>query len=285
MNDRQVQLNLSGRVSFSEEITVAQAVQIMTFVVQGPDNALVTTIPDRNEQQPAEPNAASLKKVTTPREAIEVSGAKTNSEKIVALTAFALQDRAQGTLTGDSIKPLFREAREQQPGNFPRDLDRAIRAGWIGEGPSKGDLFLTAKAEGVLEHGFGSIRPKRGSAMNPRGNGRKPRRLTKPDTFSAIDDFPHAIEGIPSFHDIKLKRDKMLWVLKLASDLDVPALSNTDIMWLTDHLGDCIQTRDINGYFQVLRKAGLASRSASNNSIRITPGGVTYLESLDQSNR
>ncbi|MDA1367236.1 hypothetical protein [Glycomyces algeriensis] len=280
-----MQLTLTGRVSFSEEITISQAARIIAFVDEGTDGSFAA--PSRQQlEEPAVPagKEPSLR-ATSLRDAIELSGAKTNAEKIVAFAAYVLQDGSQDTFTADMIKPLFRQAREQQPTGFARDLDKAILAGWIGTGSVKGELYLTAKAEGVIEHGFGVIRPKRGQAPKTRANGKKSRAITKPETFAGIEEIPHEIAGIPAFHSIRLKRDKMLWALRMASEVGVRGLSNADVMWLTDHLGDCIHTRDINGHFQGLRKVGYVNRSASDNTIRITPAGTEYLGSLGQSGK
>ncbi|WP_326561616.1 hypothetical protein [Micromonospora sp. NBC_01796] len=294
MNGEKVQLKLSGRLSYDDEITIAQAARIVALL-NGPADPEVTAgmpsvsaiatdavhrvtppveVPEQVRSNFQRNNIADL------REALEASEAKTNAEKIVALAAYLLQADQVETFTLDAIKPLFRRAREAVPGNLARDLVSAIRSGWIGEAEAKGELFLTARAEKVLETGFGAIRPKRGAGTKPRGGVKKTRSATTPDTFAEIDDIPNSIEGVPNYHEVKLKRDKLLWALKLAKDLGVKSLSNREIVWLTDHVGDGIESGDINGHFRGLRKNGYANRSTTDRSIRITPPGEAYLSSL-----
>jgi hypothetical protein len=281
MSDTAVHLQLTGRIAYEDDITIGLATQIIALIHGA------THLGMSPSSAPASPTTSAPAEVTSrqrtvanPREALDVCGAKTNAERIVALAAYVLQDGEFETFTLDSIRPLFRRAREVTPKNITRDLDGAIRAGWIGEGDAKNELFLTAKSENVLEIGFDAIRAKRtGATPKARtGAGKKPRTTNKPEVFASIDTFPTTISGLPSYHQVKLKRDKALWAIKLAKDLGVPGLQNKDLVWLSDKLGEGIPSNDVNGHFRGLHRAGHVNRSTIDNVMRITEAGEGYLQ-------
>jgi hypothetical protein len=290
MSDQDIQLKLTGRLSYEDKISIAQATQIIAFIdaarASGGQPGAPGLLPVLGQVDP--PPAGSSprpKTVATPRDALDVSGAKTNPEKVVALAAYVLQDGEFETFTLDTIRPLFHRARETTPRNLTRDLGVAIQAGWISEGEAKDELYLTSKVENVLQAGFDSVRTKRSGVSGPKArNSNKKRVIGKPDVFAAIDTFPATMDGLPSYHHIKLKRDKMLWAIKLAKSLGVPGLQNKDLVWLTDKLGEGIASNDINGNFRGLHRHGYANRSTIDNVVRITESGETYLKSLASAN-
>ncbi|MDQ1512353.1 MAG: hypothetical protein QOC59_195, partial [Microbacteriaceae bacterium] len=81
------------------------------------------------------------------------------------------------------------------------------------------------------------------------------------------------------FHDLALKRDKVLWVLAAAKGAAVDGLSNQGIEWLTDQYGDGVRSKHVGVHFDALRRAGLVRRSLQDGTIRITPQGEAYLQS------
>ncbi|MFJ4971865.1 hypothetical protein [Streptomyces sp. NPDC088755] len=88
------------------------------------------------------------------------------------------------------------------------------------------------------------------------------------------------IDGIVPYHRVNLKRDKLLWSLKLAKDLGIEGLQGPKVAWITDKLGDAIPTRDMNGHFSGPRRVGYANRSMSGDAMRITELGEEHLRSL-----
>lgn len=277
-----IHLELTGRLAYEDDITIAQATLIIAFLNGGPGIDAAASV----LETPASPSVDKTKPrrfhVDNPRDALDVSGARTNAEKIVALGAYVLQDGELDTFTLDSIRPLFHRAREVSPKNLTRDRDVAIRSGWIGEGHAKDEFYLTAKAERVLETGFDSIRPNRSGNAKSRngGNNNKSRNASRPAAFAEIDTFPTVINGLPAYHHINLKRDKMLWAINCARDEGVSGLQNKEIMWLTDNLGDGIPSNDIAKHFRFLQKKGYANRSIVDNAIRITDAGEAHLRTL-----
>ena len=279
----EIKLEMSGQLSFSDDITIAQAAAIISFLhspdsVLGGSSAIGTRSPSVG---PVSPSAVSSAGVASPREAIDVTGARTNPEKIVALAAYILQDGELDTFSLDQIRPQFQRAREPMPKNLSRDLDTAIVAGWVDTG-AKGQLYLTSKAAGVLEEGFEAIRAKRASAgSKARGTGKPSRRLPlqRPGLFDDVDEFPTEIEGVPSYHQIATKRDKVLWASLAAKQAGFELLNHKELSWLTEHFGDTVLVNHIGVNFALLQKAGLMNKT-TDGRMRIKPAGESYLRSL-----
>src|SRR5438445_805629 len=55
--------------------------------------------------------------------------------KILAVGRYLRDFEGQADFTRDDIRTRFRTAGEGQPANFPRDFQKAVRAGWIAEDP------------------------------------------------------------------------------------------------------------------------------------------------------
>ncbi|WP_128505065.1 hypothetical protein [Streptomyces inhibens] len=302
MNNLQteVHLALSGRITFEQGISVAQAAQVIGMLhspaatehpVPRPEPpSLLPSAPLEAEEEPREAPALEAaprpRRVEGPRQSLEFSGAKTIAEKMTAFAAYLTQEEGHETFTQSDIKRLFQRSRERIPSHFSREFDRAVRAGWIHEGSVKGEHYLGDAAKDVLGSKFDGLRIKRGSkrdgssyAAQASGK-RKPRSVPTPEAFADLDQIPSEMEGIMPYHRVKKKRDKLLWALKLAKVLGIGGLQNSEATWLTDKLGDALPTRDMNGHFTGLRRVGFANRSMTDNSMRITDAGEEYLESL-----
>jgi hypothetical protein len=278
MSDNPIKISITGKVSYADEISVTQAAQIITYLNSGTESAsLGSPVIPTSTATPSNPSAAGSQ-VGSPRDALDITAAKTNPEKIVALAAYVLQDGGEN-FTIDTIKPLFRRARETAPQNMTRDMDVAIRSGWIGDGEVKGEYFLTAKAAKVLDTGFESIRPKRSTA--PRAQSKRLGVTAKPESFADIDVFPTSVEGTPTYHKVSGQKHKLLLALAIAKSLGFKGLNNKEIVWLTDHLGEGIAVNNVNTYYKLLQKDGYANKSTVDLVIRITPNGEEYLKTLN----
>ncbi|WP_410620574.1 hypothetical protein [Amycolatopsis sp. cmx-8-4] len=286
MADQSVHLKLSGRISFEEDISLGEATKIVAFIDAlhsggNPDVSL-----DNNGEQgkgvASSGGRPSRNESLTPREAIDVAGAKTNGEKIVALAANLLNSRDGDTFEIDEIGPLFQSARERVPAKINRDLSGAIASGWVAEAGKSGEYFLTKRVENILESGFAALRARRtGGAVKPRATAAKKTRITSvPENFEGVDICGVPMPDIPSYGAIKVKRDRLLWATRLAKELGLEGLSNKEIVWLTDKLGDGIVTNDVNGNFKGLQKLGYINRSTINNLVRITAKGEEYLKAM-----
>lgn len=277
----QVQITLAGKLSYSDTISLSQAAQIIAFIDS-------STLPSGFSSAP--PPGSPLGGTTgsrNPREALDTSGAMTNPEKIVAFALHVSQEGGKGVFTLEDVKPLFRRARESTPRNLGRDLDTAIKAGWVAESNAKGEFYVTEKATRVLDTGFEEIRSGRVGARRPGTSGRRPRtsaspkrprNTSTPDAFAGIDSIAPTIDGYVNYHKVDTKKDKLLWAVNAAKLVGVPSVTNQELVWLTDQLGEVITTKDIPAYYQRNQKDGYLNRSHQDNKIRILPKGEEYLK-------
>ncbi|MFS8100268.1 hypothetical protein LFM09_24360 [Lentzea alba] len=304
MNDvlHPVKITISGRVSFEEEISLSQAAYIIAYIGSS-DPATGTSPSAQNTVAPAAITATptanapmmisalSTSAPSNPREALDVSGAKTNAEKIVAFALYIAQEGGKDTFTPNDIKPLFKRARESAPQNFARDLAAAIKSGWVVESDEKNEYYIAAKASAALEVGFDGLRQTRGSngsktrqsGAKTSRNGKPSRKAinTVPEAFKDVETIESTIDGIIDYHKVTKQVDRLLWAVYAAKRLGVPSVKNQDIVWLTDRLGDGIPTGNITKNFQHLSKSNYLNRSLQDGSIRITPRGEEYLKSLE----
>ncbi|MFF0341248.1 hypothetical protein [Kribbella sp. NPDC004875] len=275
MADVVTKIVISGKLSYEDEITVRQAARIVAFL--NADEGDAESLDDVTSGESPPRDASKAKGVQSPREAIDVSGAKKNPEKIVALGAYVLQDGGE-TFKAEDVKAQFRRARETAPGNFSRDLSAAVAAGWIAE-DTRGEYYLTNKAKGIFDGDFSfTDGPK---SRSPRKAAKVPKAKTqKPDVFAEIDEFQSTMEGFPAYSKMKTNKDKLLWVVLFSKLHSIKGLVNKDIEWLTDHIGDGVPNGQITAAFNSAKSAGYANRSTQDQTIRITEAGQTYLASL-----
>uniref|UniRef100_UPI00286CA0A9 hypothetical protein n=1 Tax=Salinibacterium sp. TaxID=1915057 RepID=UPI00286CA0A9 len=212
MTDNKTILILKGKIGYEEEITAAQAAQIIAFLNTDEGEAPTLGAPVLAPKSPV--RDVNTKLVENARDAILRTGAKTNPEKIVALAAYVLQDGGD-TVKADAIKSQFQRAREAVPAKFARDLSTAITSGWIAEGDG-GELYLTKNVENLFEDGF--VFPKFGSSGRARSTKKTTTKKTttksgKPDTLANIDEFHAVMEGYPPYAKLKVQKDRLLWIL------------------------------------------------------------------------
>src|SRR5882757_4174922 len=102
-DEESAKLTITGKLSYSDDITVTQAAQIVAFLnadqgvglptvpLAGANAGLLGSAP--TPQRPAQ----------SPRDALEASGAKTNPERIVAFGLSITQQGGRETFTIDEI--------------------------------------------------------------------------------------------------------------------------------------------------------------------------------------
>jgi hypothetical protein len=278
MTDKSITLSIKGKVSYEDEISVAQAAQIITFLDAEDGDSL--PLKSGSQQKSGEPSSLaqqnSEKSVQSAREALDLSGAKTNPEKIVALGEYVLQDGGE-TFKVEDVKAQFRRARESAPANFSRDLGTALKEGWIAEGDG-GELYVTNKIQGIFDGDFKF--PKSASSAGGRSRGATKTAKAKPEVFADFDEFPTRIDGLANYSKMKSAKDRLLWALKFAKDQGISGLANKDLAWLTDHLGAGVPSGSISGAARDAKSGGYLNRSTIDETLRITEDGETYLKSV-----
>lgn len=286
MTETAIQLAITGRLSYSDEISITQATRIIAYLnSQGSgvaDELHLEDAPSGNQSE-----RRSHKKVENPREALQESGASTNAEKIVTLAAYSLLDSDFETFKVEDVKSMFRRARETPPANFGRDLGTAVGAGWIFEADDvPGEYYLNSKVDSIFDGDFVFPKSSNGAtgrqrSGSKRGPSKSKSRTAKPETLSDVDEFHPNLHGYPSYSILKSEKDRLLWIINYMSEkYDRKGLNNKEIAWISDHIGIGIPTDNISGAFRSAKRPGYAVRSTRDQTIKITSEGVAHLESL-----
>lgn len=281
--EKAVKITLTGKVSYTDHITVIQAAQILAMIENEESQQQISsgggTVPPGAGRRPLIGGATVNSAVQNPRAALDKSGAKTNPERIVALALYLHDADGLETVKPDDIKSLFKRAREATPKNFSRDLGEAVRAGWL-DGDDAEGYYVTQKAQGVLDSGFEALRVSRTSSRSS-GNGRGgSKQSTTPDVFAQVDEIEPQMDGVIGYHKVKKRTQKVLWALAKAKELGVASVTGKDLSWLTDRLGDGVSVSDMTANYRSLNRAGLANKSLQTKQMRITPDGEAHLKTL-----
>ena len=100
-DDENVTLTLTGKLSYSGEVTFAQAVQILTLLSSGASSASSSN-PSGGNPLGGVGGGASLPQrqdAISPKQALDASGAKTNPEKVVTFAALVCRQSGRDTFT------------------------------------------------------------------------------------------------------------------------------------------------------------------------------------------
>lgn len=281
MQDNSIKISITGKLTYSDEISISQATQIIAFLNSDePKPGELGAPPREGGITSRNPKA---KQIENARDAIDTCGAKTNPEKIVALGAYVLQDGGE-TFKVEDVKSQFRRARETVPGNFTRDLNAAISAGWIAEDDNvTGEYYLTSKVDGIFNGAFVFPKASSGGGGRQRSGKRGGAKVKaiQPETLSDIGEFQSTMDGYLPYSKMKTEKDRLLWVATYMRDKHGrKTVSNKEIVWVSDHIGAGIPSGHVASAFNSAKASGHVVRSTLDNSIRVTDKGAQYLASL-----
>lgn len=89
------------------------------------------------------------------REFLESVGGRNIPAKITAIGRYMRDHEGEQEFSREEVKLRFRSAGEVMPGNFPRDFQKALQAGWIAEDPqSRGRFYVTRRGDEAIEQKF-----------------------------------------------------------------------------------------------------------------------------------
>jgi hypothetical protein len=89
------------------------------------------------------------------REFLESVGGRNIPAKIAAIARYMRDHEAQNEFSRDDIRVRFRSAGEVMPGNFPRDFQKTLQAGWIAEDPqNRGRFYVTRRGDEAIDQKF-----------------------------------------------------------------------------------------------------------------------------------
>lgn len=280
MTGNPTKIKIIGKVTYEDEITIGQAARIISFL--NADEADASELGDSALDTRADTKKQTSKLVDNPRDALDVSGAQTNPEKIVALGAYVIQDGG-GTFKIEDVRSQFRRARETPPANFGRDLTTAINSGWIIEDDqTPGEYFLNGKMDDILAGGFafpkGSNTGSRSKKAAPKVKASK---VAMPDTLADITEFLPTLHGYPAYSKMKSEKDRLLWVTTYMRDKHKrEGVTNKEVAWITARIGVGVPSNNVGSAFRSAKIPGYAYRSGIDDTIRVTDEGTAYIAGL-----
>lgn len=280
MAENEVTIEIKGPPSYSDVISREQARAIVAFLVAGVPLGPTPSEPlDQYSQSRGNANEFTSMP-QSPSAAILAANPKTNAEKIVVLAKYLLAESRSDSFTLDELRTQFTRARQTMPKNLKRDLDSAVANGWVHEA-SSGQFILTTDTDEVFALGLEVLRSKRPTTRKTRATS-KPRTAKVPEVFAGVSELPTSVSGVPSYGQIKKKKDKMLWALMLSLNMGIKSLSPSAIEWLTDQLGEAVLAKHVGVHYGYLYKDGLVNRVIADKTIRITEKGQAYLKAMAQ---
>jgi hypothetical protein len=89
------------------------------------------------------------------REFLAQVAGKSIHAKIAAAGRYMRDYEGLSDFSRDDIKVRFRSAGELMPGNYPRDFQKAVQVGWIGEDPqNRGRFYVTRTGDEAIDRKF-----------------------------------------------------------------------------------------------------------------------------------
>src|SRR5690606_11560684 len=108
-------------------------------------------------------------------EFLEETGGSSFHEKIAAIARYMRDHEGQQDFSREDIKVRFRSAGEVMPGNFPRDFQKALQAGWVAEDPqNRGRFYVTRRGDDAIDQKFERV-------SSPKVRLRRRRRASAPE--------------------------------------------------------------------------------------------------------
>jgi len=275
-----VKVKLTGDgLNYETEATVIQAAKIIGFL------NTQETLPGNytNAQQTESSQAGFLgekvRQMSSPREAIMETGAKTNAQKIVVLGSYILERDSTDEFSSGELKSLFLKAGEPAPRNLSRDVRDAVRAGYIAESFDKSDSYIVtntgrkAASDGFKAHGDPLSRRRKTHG----GNGLKAKPAVIPEWLRDLS-ISDQLDNFPSYRKMKTRSDKILWILQWAKDNKKERLNGGDIVCIADKISDNIPRSQIAATLSPYLSKSYVSKTADGYNILYE--GTEYLKGI-----
>ena len=223
----------------------------------------------------------TLDQKLSPQEYLVQVNAKTNPEKIVAFTKYLMNTGLQSVELTE-LRLQFQNAREPIPGNFGRDVAKAVRAGWIAQG-SDGKYYVTNTGEGLLESKFSSkkkdgVRLKSKTTVASKKALFMETPLRKEVEQLSLDP---SLSEFPNYHELIKRADKILWLLAKAKSLGIDKLNQKEITFLSEKIGDHIPRKSISSLIlPYIGEKLYAPIESGVRYLKILAKGENYLKDL-----
>lgn len=263
-------------LNYDTEATLVQAAKIIGFLNT---DEVLTEAPMRPAITSGFINESQMVQVSSPREAILSTGAKTNAQKILVLGAYIAQRDNTNEFASGELKTLFIKAGEPAPRNLSRDIRDAVKASYITESFDTSDSFIvTNTGYSALQESFASEtgrKPARSRKKNSSGS-RSQKAPEMPEWLDglSIDD---QMNGFPSYRQMKTRSDKVLWIAQWASQNAHDRINSADINVIANKLADHIPRNQIPAAYATHLTKGYVSKTA--DGYKVLYAGTEYLKS------
>ncbi len=242
--DVEISLNGSG-LQFTGKVTLFQATQIMAFIAKPSGTEMAEQRADLLDElvetsQTKKIEATGTSAYESPRQAIDQLHAKTNGQKIVAISLFLGATSQNGKiLQNDEVLAEFARAGEATPTNITRDLKDAVSAGYIYPVDKK-SFRLLSPADNVAEDGFKKSKRKR--TVGKTADGEKLPKLTVRAEVNSLS-LTTSLDGYIDYFDSPTKADQILWILQYAKTDGMNDLNRLEVCQISAKLGGDINSK------------------------------------------
>lgn len=280
-----VKIHLYGDgLEYETEASLIQAAKIIGFLnTEEP----LTTEYDQGQSRisKAENNfidEGSVRPLSSPREAVLDSGAKTNAQKILILGQYIADRDGTDEFAPAELKTLFVKAGEAAPRNLARDIRDAIRAGYITESIETTGVYVVtntgrkAIAEGFQNNGAVSGNRRR-SASSSRHSVTKASKAV-PDWISSLS-ISDQMEGFPSYRKMSIRSYKVLWILQWATTLGREQITGAEIEAVASKLADNVPSKQVASSVRPFLSKSYISKNSE--GYRILHNGSEHLKESD----
>lgn len=278
-----VSLQITGDgMSVNREITLMQAGKIVAFIGSEVGGEAPLQPLHLGAGLMDEPAVSTQQSRQSLREKLEAANAKTHAQRITVLGYHLASLNQEGEFTISELKQLYPQAREKMPPNFSRELDLAIRTGYLeGVHGKKDTYYVTNTGVDSIMAGFSGV-ARKSSKPRAKTTSAKPKTVNAESVSEAVRELHPVtpdLAGYQNYHTVGTKGLKVLWILAYAQANNIDKLSPREIAFIASKLRDNIDARDVNGLTVTAAKKGwIAKDNEANYSLLFT--GDEHLKSL-----
>lgn len=270
-------------MTVDQGITLAQAGKIIVFL---------GTEPESTDTPPSSGKLIQSGLTTTEkqssgarlsvREMMDEANPRTHAQRITVFGHYVAQNNPEDLFTSDDVKEQYQLAREKLTRHFSREINKAISAGWIEPiRGGKNTFFITRKGEDVITTAF-NITGKSRSKTKSKATSSKSSAISENDVSEAVlnvQPIVPTLEGFPSYHKLKTKGLKIMWLLAMAHAHDIDRLSTKELAFFASKLRDKLAVGDINALTQTAAKNGWVTKDNDAN-YSLLHNGEEHLKTL-----
>ncbi len=209
-------------------------------------------------------------------EAFNMTGAKTNMQRIAVAGQRAMEENNSDIFTPKDVMEQFRSGGISSK-NIARDIRKTVSQGLIyAETGKKGHFKVTEVAQQAFKEGFSQVKlnPARTTAKKSRKGGV----VTKVEISEEVRKMPIQVsmDGYSDYHDYKMKGERIIWLLAFAEGHSVTELNSKEIEFLSRAVSDQIDSSAVPALTASAIKKGFLAKQE--NKYRVLHKGKVYLK-------